>query len=341
MPDLYSTLGLSRRASSADIRAAYRALAKQSHPDVAGSLKTDRRIREINRAYETLGDPEMRAAYDRKLAHLRARRRRNFLSAFATGVGAGAVALLLTITTLSVTLTRKQNSEASQLPGGQPTLPGGTGGSERFIVKPLPEDDRVSLRSTWPGESEGENAPSDLATSPPAEVRGPSTSTNSERASPPLPDTDAPRASEPASQPSPVSERPSHEEGASAPSSAPTREVPAQQTSPELSAPSQGPGRQAGLAAAAPPDAKLETPPAAASGEKPAEREQHTARHGYDAIKRLIKKSNERTTAIDTARTAPPNRRQDLEQEPRLVSTNSGALRWPSADEPFVNMGGR
>jgi tetratricopeptide (TPR) repeat protein len=85
MPDLYSILGLSHRASSEEIKAAYWTLAKRSHPDVnSGNEQAERRTKEINRAYETLGDPEARAAYDLNLERKRAKGRRRVRGATAT-----------------------------------------------------------------------------------------------------------------------------------------------------------------------------------------------------------------------------------------------------------------
>jgi DnaJ-class molecular chaperone len=64
----YATLGLDRRCTLAQIRAAYRALAKQHHPDVnPNSPAASARTQELNAAYETLSDPDLRAAYDREL----------------------------------------------------------------------------------------------------------------------------------------------------------------------------------------------------------------------------------------------------------------------------------
>ena len=64
----YATLGLDRRCTLAQIRAAYRALAKQFHPDVNhGSSEAVARTQELNAAYEILCDPEQRRAYDREL----------------------------------------------------------------------------------------------------------------------------------------------------------------------------------------------------------------------------------------------------------------------------------
>ena len=68
-PDHYATLGLHRRCTGAEIRAAYRVLAKQHHPDVNGGTRTAQaRTQELNAAYEILSDPERRAAYDAELA---------------------------------------------------------------------------------------------------------------------------------------------------------------------------------------------------------------------------------------------------------------------------------
>jgi len=66
--DHYATLGLDRRCTLAQIRAAYRLLAKQHHPDVnGGTAEATERARELNAAHEVLSDPARRRAYDRAL----------------------------------------------------------------------------------------------------------------------------------------------------------------------------------------------------------------------------------------------------------------------------------
>src|SRR4051794_27827749 len=63
--DYYQTLGVSRTASSDDIRKAFRKLARQYHPDVAKDKKTaEAKFKEINEAYEVLSDQEKRKKYD-------------------------------------------------------------------------------------------------------------------------------------------------------------------------------------------------------------------------------------------------------------------------------------
>lgn len=67
--DHYATLGLDRRCTLAQIRAAYRVLSKQHHPDLnGGSAEATERARELNAAHEVLSDPARRRAYDRTLA---------------------------------------------------------------------------------------------------------------------------------------------------------------------------------------------------------------------------------------------------------------------------------
>ena len=64
--DFYITLGVTRDASDEDIKKAYRKLVLQHHPDRnPGNAAADDTIREINAAYEILGDPEQRRTYER------------------------------------------------------------------------------------------------------------------------------------------------------------------------------------------------------------------------------------------------------------------------------------
>ena len=66
--DHYGTLGLDRRCTQAQIRAAYRVLAKLYHPDVnESSADAALRIQELNAAHEVLSDPVRRRAYDQDL----------------------------------------------------------------------------------------------------------------------------------------------------------------------------------------------------------------------------------------------------------------------------------
>jgi molecular chaperone DnaJ len=63
--DHYATLGLDSDCTEADIRAAYRLLAKEHHPDRNGhSVAAHQRTQALNAAYEILSDPENRRAYD-------------------------------------------------------------------------------------------------------------------------------------------------------------------------------------------------------------------------------------------------------------------------------------
>jgi curved DNA-binding protein len=63
--DYYATLGVPRTASQADIKKAFRKLARQHHPDVnKGDAAAERRFKEVSEANEVLSDPEKRKLYD-------------------------------------------------------------------------------------------------------------------------------------------------------------------------------------------------------------------------------------------------------------------------------------
>src|SRR6516165_2225314 len=135
MRNLYSVLNLTRRANSSDIKAAYWALAKQFHPDVnAGDQDAERWTKEINRAYEILGNPDARAAYDLELACRRAKAQKSFLR----GAAAGAATLILTVGSISIAFVWKQHA-----------LQTGSAKNDMVVAK-APAQERATLKSDWP-----------------------------------------------------------------------------------------------------------------------------------------------------------------------------------------------
>jgi len=65
MKDLYNTLGINENATKSEIKKAYRSLAKKYHPDMNKTSEAEEKFKEINAAYEVLGDEKKKSQYDR------------------------------------------------------------------------------------------------------------------------------------------------------------------------------------------------------------------------------------------------------------------------------------
>jgi len=62
--DYYKLLGVARDAKQAEIKSAYRKLARKYHPDISKESDSEEKFKQVGEAYEVLKDPEKRAAYD-------------------------------------------------------------------------------------------------------------------------------------------------------------------------------------------------------------------------------------------------------------------------------------
>jgi DnaJ-class molecular chaperone len=114
--DYYSTLGVAKTANAKELKQAFRKLARKYHPDVNPNDKTaEAKFKEINEAYEVLGDPEKRKKYDELGANWRAYEQ--------AGAGAG------------------QGFDPSQFGGWNVHFGGGSGGGSTGGYRTVTEDE--------------------------------------------------------------------------------------------------------------------------------------------------------------------------------------------------------
>src|SRR3984957_19403371 len=90
MRDPYDVLGVSKTASAAEIKSAFRKLAKKYHPDQSKEPRAKERFAEIGTAYEILRDDKKRAAFDRGETAAEGKRRAPQVEGFGAGARSGA-----------------------------------------------------------------------------------------------------------------------------------------------------------------------------------------------------------------------------------------------------------
>jgi hypothetical protein len=418
MLDFYSVLGLSRHANHEEIKAAYWNLAKQSHPDVnAGDEHAEQRTKAINRAYETLGDPDARAAYDLELQCQRARARRSFWTSAATGVAT----CILTVGSFTVMVMWKQHEGIRPSPSSEVALTTGSAKNEHLVAKP-PTDERASVPTNALAQAGGRDPLSEDVVDAPSEpvnmaryedsVAKPPTDERVKIPRAALASAEGGHASKedvvgPASEPvrrarhEDLVAKPPTDEGASVPhaelANAEASHAPSQPTTTPPSGPSIEPATSAhvGVASAVLREARAVPPSAVLDGSSddelpnelwgtvqvpdgqrappgPDREASKVTEHGNDIAPEVGAKRPTSAAAVDhtssgtlapheepktpalprahertkkylykAAIAKPPGKPQETEQASRLVAKSAMALRFPSADEPYINLGVR
>ena len=87
--DYYKILGVSKNATDAELKKAYRRLARKYHPDVSKETNAEDKFKETKEAYEVLKDPEKRKFYDQYGENWKQAQQGGFTGADAQGFGGG------------------------------------------------------------------------------------------------------------------------------------------------------------------------------------------------------------------------------------------------------------
>lgn len=144
---LYGVLELLPRADEGEIKAAFRKLAKQFHPDLhAGDKGGEQRFKEINEAHAILSDPDARAQYDASLSRERSLKRQRLRNAAAIL----AASSVLTVTLISSAVVWREYGSGLLLFS-----------ADRLWIKPPANEGRRAIAGREDGitPAEGERAP--------------------------------------------------------------------------------------------------------------------------------------------------------------------------------------